>query len=143
MSNKRTAWLAWALCGLTACVAIGLFVADLLSPNPSSDLLVTDALFGLFIPVVFGMVAALIVSRQPRNKIGWLLMVPAALGVVIGPIQNYIQRIAPSAPAPTLPLLLMAWLSDWSWLLLLFPLLHIPLLFPTGQPPTPRWRWVS
>jgi len=143
MSNKRTAWLAWVLCGLTPCVAVGLFAADLLSPNPSSDLLLNDALSGLFIPVVFGMVAALIVSRQPRNTIGWLLMVPAVQGVVVGPIQSYIQRIAPSAPAPTLPLLLMVWFSNWSWLLLIIPLLLIPLLFPNGQPLTPRWRWVS
>jgi len=28
-------------------------------------------------PILFCMVAALIVSRQPRNTIGWLLMVPA------------------------------------------------------------------
>ena len=82
-------------------------------------------------------------ARQPRNTIGWLLMVPAVLGVVVGPIQNYIQRIAPSAPAPTLPLLLMVWFSNWSWLLLIIPLLLIPLLFPNGQPLTPRWRWVS
>ncbi len=144
MSNKRTAWLAWALCGLTACVAIGLFVTDLLSPNSSKDLLklASDALSTLVLPAVAALVAALIVSRQPRNTIGWLLMLPVVLVVVEGPIGRYIERIAPSAPAPTLPLLLLVWFSGWSWLLLIFPLLHIPLLFPNGQPPTPRWRWV-
>jgi MFS family permease len=145
MSNRRTAWLAWALCGLTICVAIVSFVADLLSPHQSISVfqLANVAFFVLAMPAVFGIVGALIVSRQPRNTIGWLLMVPVGSALLDGPIQLYLQRIAPTAPTPTLPLLLMVWFSGWSWLLLLFPLLHIPLLFPNGQPPTPRWRWVS
>jgi hypothetical protein len=100
-------------------------------------------LISLAAPVVFAIVAALIVSRQPRNTIGWLLMVPVGLYMVGGPIENYIEHLAPSTPKPTVPLLLMLWFNSWNWLLLIFPLLFIPLLFPDGQPPTPRWRWVS
>ena len=145
MGNKRMMWLAWVLCGLTICLGIVLFVAELLSLHDSLGVfkLAVDALFVVALPVVFALVAALIVSRQPRNTIGWLLMVPVGLVLVVGPIQGYLQRLAPSAPAPTLPLLLMVWFRGWSWLLLIFPLIYIPLLFPNGQPPTPRWRWVS
>jgi hypothetical protein len=100
-------------------------------------------LISIVAPVVFAIVAALIVSRQPRNTTGWLLMVPVGLYVVGGPIEYYIGHLAPSTSTPTVPLLLMLWFNSWNWLLLIFPLLYIPLLFPNGRPPTPRWRWVS
>jgi len=100
-------------------------------------------LISLAAPVVFAIVAALIVSRQPRNTIGWVLMVPVGLYVVGGPIASYIERLAPSSPEPTVPILLIVWFNSWNWLLLIFPLLFIPLLFPNGRPPTPRWRWVG
>jgi hypothetical protein len=105
--------------------------------------LVGEALISLVAPVVFAIVAALIVSRQPRNTIGWVLMVPVGLYVVGGPLVTYIEHLAPSSPAPTVPLLLIAWFNNWNWLLLIIPLLFIPLLFPNGRPPTPRWRWVG
>ena len=144
MGSKRTVRLAWTLCGLMTCLAIVLFGADLRQAGSNNVFqLARDALFSLAIPVVFAIVAALIVSRQPRNTIGWLLMVPVGLFLVGGPIEEYLQRLAESSPVPTLPLLLLVWFSNWSWLLLIFPLLHIPLLFPNGRPPTRRWRWVS
>jgi hypothetical protein len=105
--------------------------------------LASDALISLATPVVFAVVAALILSSQPRNTIGWLLMVAVGAFVVGGPLESYIGHLAPPSPEPTVPLLLMVWFSNWGWLLLIFPLLLILLLFPNGRPPTPRWRWVS
>ena len=144
-SRRTAAWLTWSLCGLVICLSFVWSGAGLLSQDRSRNALylVGEALISLAAPVVFAIVAALIVSRQPRNTIGWLLMVPVGLYVVGGPIGSYIESLAPSSPAPTVPLLLMLWFSNWNWLLLIFPLLFIPLLFPNGRPPTPRWRCVG
>jgi hypothetical protein len=145
MSRRTAAWLAWSLYGLITCLSIIWSGVGLLSQDGSRSALYLagEALILLVAPVVFAIVAALIVSRQPRNTIGWVLMVPVGLYVVGGPPAAYIERLAPSSPAPTVPLLLIAWFSNWNWLLLIIPLLLIPLLFPSGRPPTPRWRWVG
>ena len=144
-SSRTAAWLAWSLYGLVLCLSTIWSGVGLLSQDGSRSALylVGEALISLVAPLVFAIVAALIVSRQPRNTIGWLLMVPVGLYVVGAPLATYIESLAPSSPAPTAPLLLIVWFNTWNWLLLIIPLLYIPLLFPSGRPPTPRWRWVG
>src|SRR5215218_1786655 len=140
MSRRTAAWLVWSLYGLLICLSTIWAGVGLLSQDGSRNVLYLagEALISLVAPVVFAIVAALIVSRQPRNILGWVLMVPVGLYVVGGPIARYIESLAPSSPEPTVPILLMAWFNNWNWLLLI-----IPLLFPNGQLPTPRWRWVG
>src|SRR5919205_2226530 len=127
------------------CLVIAASGASLLNPEgPNYTLrLVGDALITVATPLVFAAVAALVVSRQPRNTIGWLLTVVVGAFLVGEPLENYVGRLGSSSPEPTLPLLAAVWFSNWGWLLLIFSLLLILLLFPTGRPPTPRWRWVG
>jgi hypothetical protein len=116
----------------------------LLSQGSSNVLrLVGDALISVATPLVFAAVAALIVSRQPRNTIGWLLTVVVGAFLVGEPLENYVDHLASSSPEPTLAHLVAVWFSNWNWLILIFSLLLILLLFPTGRPPTPGWRWVG
>jgi hypothetical protein len=145
MSRRTAAWLAWSLYGFLICLSTVWSGIGLLGQGGSRNVLylASEALISLAAPVVFAIVAALIVSRQPRNALGWVLMVPVGLYVVGGPIASYIESLAPSPPEPTVPIVLMAWFNGWNWLLLIIPLLFIMLLFPNGQPPTPRWRWVG
>jgi hypothetical protein len=119
--------------------------ADLLSQDTSRGalFLASEALISLATPLVFAIVAALIVSRQRRNTIGWVLMVVVGAFVVGTPLENYTEHVASSSPAPTAVLLLVVWFGNWNWLLLIIPLLFILLLFPNGRPPTSRWRWVG
>src|SRR4028119_679235 len=142
MSRRTAAWLAWSLYGLVICLSIIWSGVGLLRQGGSRNALhlASEALISLVAPVVFAIVAALIVSRQPRNTIGWVLMVPVSLYVVGGPNVGYIERLAPSSPEPTVPILLMAWFNTWNWLLLIFPLLFIPPLVPDGRPAAPRRR---
>jgi hypothetical protein len=142
-SRGAAVWLVWSLYGLIACLVIVASGASLLNPEgPNYTLrLVGDALITIATPLVFAAVAALIVSRQPRNTIGWLLTVVVVAFLVGEPLENYVDGLASSSPTPTL--LVAVWFSNWGWLLLIFSLLLILLLFPTGRPPTPRWRWVG
>jgi len=109
MSRRTAAWLAWSLYGLITCLSIIWSGVGLLGQGGSRNALYLagEALISLAAPVVFAIVAALIVSRQPRNTIGWVLMVPVGLFVVGGPVASYIESLAPSSPEPTVPLLLM------------------------------------
>ena len=137
--------MAWSLFGLFTSLVIVTSGPGLLGQNGPANLLriAGDALISIATPVAFAAVAALILSRQPQNTIGWVLMVPLGAFAVGTPLQNYVEHAATSSSVPTVPLMIAVWFGNWGWMLLLFPLLHIPLLFPDGRPPTPRWRWVS
>ncbi len=102
MSRRRATWLAWALCGIVTSLAVVLFGIRLLAGYERENVfrIADDALFSLAMPVVTVIVAALIISRQPRNVVGWLLMVPVGLFLVSEPIDAYIGRIAPSLKRP-------------------------------------------
>lgn len=96
----------------------------------------------LFVPAAFTIVGALIVSRQSRNVIGWLLVLPGVGFVPSGLLAPVIGNIAVPPANPSLLLFFAVWLSGTGWVLVIFPLFFIALLFPTGRPLSPRWRWV-
>jgi hypothetical protein len=137
--------LAWGLCA----VSLTLVVLGLVYEAWTHSLLAAlanhapNAVWAVSFPVV----GALIATHRPRNPIGWLF---CAVGVFQGLLiaaeaySNYALRIAPG----TVPGGLLAnWVAQWVWapsvgLLVTF----VPLLFPDGRLPSPRWRpvaWLS
>jgi hypothetical protein len=94
------------------------------------------------LPVLFALVGTAIIARQPRNLVGWLLMLPALVEAATVVASDATHPATPPAVLTT-GLLLRLWFDNWSWIPLIFPVLLIPLNFPTGRPPSSRWNWVN
>jgi signal transduction histidine kinase len=90
---------------------------------------------------VFAVAGALLVSRRPRNAVGWL-MAGAALLLVLGAAgDTYAAWVMTTRGRPDVLAVLGAWLQSWYWFVLLgLFLVYLPLLFPDGRLPSPRWR---
>jgi hypothetical protein len=89
-------------------------------------------------------IGAVIVARQPRNRIGWLC---CAVGLLVGPAffgQDYAWYALVHRPGSLPGGLAMGWLGSWPWFIaLVLILVFLPLLFPNGQLVSRRWRPVA
>ncbi len=144
-SRRPSAWIAIGL--LVASLAMIAFtLASLILPG-SSDLpnrpdivsfvAVGSAFFAL--PTVGAILAIL----RPRNPIGWMFLVSGA-GIIVGIFTTeYVGRAVYTGLS--LPGVVLAdWLSSWSWVLAIgLMVIWVPLLFPDGHLPGPRWRPVA
>ena len=98
-----------------------------------------DALgWTLAVVLILAPLGALIVTRRPGNKIGWLLLIGAAGAA--NPVTFLLPTTSPAEITPSL--LLALWFDGWSWIPPIFALFLIPLYFPDGKLPTPRWKWL-
>jgi signal transduction histidine kinase len=89
---------------------------------------------------LFGLVGALIVSREPGNRIGGLLLYGSgatAAGYLGGELTTYLVRHGVTDG----PVVVIAGLvSDAGWAVGIIPvLIFLPLLFPDGHLPSRRW----
>jgi hypothetical protein len=126
-----TAWLSWVL-------AWGLGAAGLILWAHNGSYLPTLALLST---VTFQVLGVLIVSRQPRNRIGWIFCVAGLLyGLWLFTSQYAIYALI-TEPGSLPGAALAAWLSSWSWAppSWLVGTLCL-LLFPDGHLPSRRWR---
>jgi len=143
MHPKRKIVYAWILFAVTLLVILIRAAIQVIQLTTSSSLPVVDQDVGItsMAGVFFSILGMLIITRLPDNRVGWLMLI-IALGAV-----NPSTVVIASLPAPptslTPGLWLALWLNNWVWIPVIFPILLIPLHFPTGRPLSYRWNWVN
>jgi hypothetical protein len=138
----RAAVVVWVWAG----AAIGLNVYETWSSVASGDVGPNGTASGIswsLVLVIFTVAGALIVSRQPRNIIGWLLMITGVASILTAITSGWLESLQPPPQTMTPLIWLALWFDSWSWVLLIFPVFHLMLTFPTGRLQSPRWRWVA
>jgi hypothetical protein len=131
--------------GLTFILYVGAFFLMWLERDaelPAGFSYASQALFMLaFVPG--SLVGGLITARLPRNPYGWVWL---GMGLAAG-LMDFTQMYALQGIliAPdSLPLANFALnLSGLAWFVLLGMMPFVLLLFPTGRPPSRRWRFVG
>ena len=127
------AWLLFAFVTVAIVPALFTWWAD--RQADQTVLYLASEVLWLVLPAEFAFLAALILSRQPRHVIGWLVMIPAMALAIDNNVQDFFNGFTTVPPAQTPAIMLAIWFHGWSWLLLMFPIFFIFLLFPTGGQP--------
>jgi len=135
-AGRLRSWAAPALGGLVLLLAVAVVPLSLLAQQ---DLLGNTASLSIGLPMCA--VGFLVARRQPRNPIGWLLLV-VPVGVLVsidaGPYAVLVYRDGYHLPFGAAALLLQS-----AYFMVLFVALPLVLLlFPDGTLPSSRWRWV-
>lgn len=132
--------IPYALVVLTVLVMIGEVAVSL---QNSEGLTAGDGLiipFVCAVPLTFSLVGALIVTRDPGNRIGWL-MIAVGLGFALSVFTSDYPGATADGLRFTRPLgLYVAWASTWIGWLPLGSLFLLVLLFPTGTLSGKRWE---
>ena len=140
---KRLAWTVGVASLVLMVATLVLFFVDREASLPNNvgawtASNVFDVVVSLGVPVL----GIVIVTKQPRNAIGWLFLAAGVSIAIATFAQAYALRALIVEPG-TLPAgEALAWLSNAVWPIPIACLVLLFLLFPTGRVASPRWRIV-
>jgi hypothetical protein len=129
--------------GIFAGVGLTLLVVTLIATTalPSDEGILVGMILILWLGSL-GAVGALVSARRPENPVGWLLLTSALLISLSFCADAYASYSLQLGHGP-LPLdRFMAWLTLWLTIPGFGAFIFVFLLFPNGQLPSPRWRWL-
>jgi hypothetical protein len=120
---------------------VSLFRPGRSATSDTPDLPIFIAVCSVF--VMLPSVGAILAIRRPANPIGWLFLV-TGIGFIIGIFSTEYVGRAVTGGASLPFVVLVDWVSAWSGSLsITLAAVWIPLLFPDGHLPGPRWRLVA
>ncbi len=144
MNTRTTTLLAWALCALSLAlvmVGFGFFIANY--GTPAKDGWGPRGFLAAF-AVTYSLVGLAISVRHPSNLVGWLFVGVGVTNAFAFFAEEYVTYALLTAPGTLQAGVELAWLRSWIWLPAEVPIVvFLPMLFPHGHLPSPRWRPVA
>ena len=134
--------LAWALCALSVALALASVALAFVNGEDLLEQVAAHHAIGILDALVLSVVGALIVVRDPRHLLAWLLLVDSLLLATF----NFAAQYAPLALGLTSRHLslpggeLASWLASWTNVPgIVISVVFLVLLFPDGRLPSRRW----
>jgi len=144
LTDRQLSTLAWASWWFFVAAMVGSAIATLADPAPFDPAAVAEGGAFLVVLLPFPLAGVLILRRQPRNTVGWLLAGIGVLWGIGGVADGYAQYGLVADPGSVPGPEVAATISNGIWA----PAIGVTgtflfLLFPDGHLPGRRWRPVA